>query len=275
VSLPAISIVTVTVQPVSELIKTADSLLSQTNSKINFEWILVVGKHFDDYKNYLQRFDGKLDIKIFFQPPKGIYDAMNLGLSNSSGKWVWFVNCGDYLKDCYVFKTLEEIFLNNPNVDFVASPVLYTTPQDYWFDVSWPRVIQSNPGLEAHVHHQGALVSRSICQKVNGGFDTSLKLAADGKFLDQAISHSEYLIVDSILCVFVMGGASSKNYIRTVRETASYRKNKRINVHTVFKNWMRQIILQLLIRKGFFTILRPFLQKRSDAVKKMLSLKNF
>lgn len=274
-SLPIISIVTVTVQPVSELIRTTDSLLSQNNSGLSFEWVLVVGKHFDDYKNYLQQFGERLDIKIIFQPPQGIYAAMNLGLSNASGKWVWFVNCGDYLKDHNVINTLEKIFLHHPNVDFVASPVLYTTPQDYWFDVSWPRVVQGSAGLEAHVHHQGVLVCKSICEKVIGGFDTSLKLAADGKFLDQAIAHADFLIVDSVLCVFVMGGASSKNFTRTVLETASYRKGNRLNLITVFKNWIRQIILQIVERDRFRSFLRPYLQKRNDAVKKIIRSESF
>lgn len=274
-SLPIVSIVTVTVQPVSELITTTHSLLSQNQSGMEFEWVLVIGKHFDEYKNYLQHFDDQLNIKIIFQPPQGIYAAMNLGLLNASGKWVWFINCGDYLKDHNVINSLEKIFLENPNINLLASPVLYTTPQGYWFDISWPRVVQASAGREAHFHHQGVLVCKSICEKVIGGFDTSLKLAADGKFLDQAIAHADFLLVDSVFCVFVMGGASSKNYSHTIRETNTYRKDVRLKMSTVFKNWIRRIILHLLDHKRFHTMLRPFLLKRSDAVKKTIDSQNF
>ena len=269
-SLGTISIVTVTVQPVADIEKTADSLLSQIDSAIKFEWIVVVGEYYDDYLTFLQRFADKIEIKVLFQSPQGIYAAMNFGLSNSSGDWIWFVNCGDYLKDPYVIGTLGKIISANPKVELIASPVLYVTPQDYWFDVSLPRIIQSDAGLQAHAHHQGVLVRRSICDKIDGGFDTSLKFAADGKFLDQAINHSEYLIVDSIFCVFVMGGASAKNYVRTVRETLTYRKNEKLKLSSVAKNWFRQGVLFLLEREGFSQFIHPFAQKRSKTVESTL-----
>ena len=269
-SRPTLSIVTVTIQPVSELKKTIDSLLSQRDAIINFEWILVVGRYYEDYQNYLQTLENKFDIKIFFQPPQGIYSAMNLGLSKSGGEWIWFVNCGDYLKDQHVITTVGKIIYENPSVGFIASPVLYATPQDFWFDVSWPRIVQVGTELQAHVHHQGVLVRKTICDKVDGGFDTSLHLAADGKFLDRAVSHTEHLIVDSIFCVFVMGGASAKSYIRTLRETSTYRKNGNLNMVMVVKNWFRQIILYLLERQGLMFVLRPFLRRRIHAVEKII-----
>lgn len=269
-SLTTISIVTVTVQPVSDFVKTANSLLSQTDAKIKIEWVIVVGKYYDEYLKYLERFTGKFDIKILFQPPQGIYSAMNFGLSNVNGDWIWFINCGDYLKDPHTIFTLEKIFSENPNVELVASPVLYVTPQDYWFDISWPNVIKSETGLQAHAHHQGVLVRRSICHNIDGGFDTSLNFAADGKFLDEAISHAEYLIVDSVFCVFVMGGASAKNYVRTVRESFTYRKNGKLNLTSVVKNWFRQLILLLLDRESFSFLLRPFIERRSKAIERII-----
>jgi glycosyltransferase involved in cell wall biosynthesis len=224
---PKISIITVTVQPLCDLEKTADSILAQVGTGINFEWILVVGRHFEEYQDFFLSSRQRDYVKLFYQEPTGIYSAMNLGMSKVLGDWIWFINCGDFLKDQNVLEMLGTIMIGNPKVDFIASPVLYTTPQGDWFDVSWPKILDVPSGREAHVHHQGVLLQRIICEKIEGGFDTRLRFAADGKFLDIAAGQSNVLIIDSILAVFVMGGASSKNYISTVREAATYRKSER------------------------------------------------
>ncbi len=269
--LPKISIITVTVQPLSDLEKTTNSILAQVGAGINFEWILVVGRHFEEYQNYFLSSQHKDYIKLFYQKPTGIYSAMNFGISKVRGDWIWFINCGDFLKDQNVLEMLGTIMISNPKVDFIASPVLYTTPQGDWFDVSWPKILDVPSGREAHVHHQGVLLRRTICEKIEGGFDTKLRFAADGKFLDIAAGQSNALIIDSILAVFVMGGASSKNYISTVREAASYRKSEKLNIHAVVKNWTREVILEILKRRKLSLLISPFIRFRSRQVKKMIA----
>lgn len=271
---PKISIITVTVQPLCDLKKTANSILAQVGTDINFEWILVVGQHFEEYQNYFLSSQHNDYVKLFYQEPAGIYSAMNFGISKVLGDWIWFINCGDFLNDQNVLEMLGTIMIGNPTVDFIASPVLYTTPQGDWFDVSWPKILDVPSGREAHVHHQGVLIKRIICEEIIGGFDTGLRFAADGKFLDIAAGKSNVLIIDSILAIFVMGGASSKNYISTVREAASYRKSEKLNYWAVIKNWAREVILEILNHSKLSLLIRPFIRFRSRQVKKIMAARS-
>lgn len=257
--------------PICEIEKTASSIFTQAGSQINVEWVLVVGKYFDQYKEYFKRFPEIKYVKLHFQEPTGIYSAMNFGMSKALGDWIWFVNCGDYLIDSKVLEKVSKLFIDNPENDFFASPVLYATPQGDWFDISWPKILESNLNREAHVHHQGALLRKTICDRVDGGFDTNLKFAADGKFLDIAATRANIFIVESVLVVFVMGGASSKNYSSTVREAVLYRKSTKINISAVIKNWARETILTLLNHRLPSFLIHPFIRLRSRKIKKLIS----
>jgi glycosyltransferase involved in cell wall biosynthesis len=37
--------------------------------------------------------------KCIYIPPRGIYNAMNVGLNNAKGEWLWFLNAGDEAKN--------------------------------------------------------------------------------------------------------------------------------------------------------------------------------
>jgi glycosyltransferase involved in cell wall biosynthesis len=45
--------------------------------------------------------------KYIYAPPKGIYNAMNIGLNNAIGEWVWFLNAGDEAKPSISKKLLD------------------------------------------------------------------------------------------------------------------------------------------------------------------------
>ena len=265
---PKISIVTVTVQPIRDLEKTTKSILAQEGSKFSLEWIIVAGKHFEEYEDFVESLPNSIDIKLLYQEPNGIYSAMNFGMNNSSGDWVWFLNCGDYLVDQTVLSIVGDVIYQNPTISLIASPVLYATPHGDWFDISLPRIVDAPSGIEAHFHHQGVLVKKIVANQVDGGFDTNLKFAADGKFLDQAASLANILIIKKILAIFVMGGASSKNFQNVVQETRLYRVTTKLKISTLLKNWCRETILILLSRKYLSYIIRPLVLIRDWKVKK-------
>jgi glycosyltransferase involved in cell wall biosynthesis len=267
---PTFSIITVTVQPVSDLEKTAKSILAQIGSRSSFEWIIVVGKYFDEYKDFVKSLPDEISVKLYYQAPNGIYSAMNLGLENSSGEWIWLINCGDHFMSSDALNVVDKIRTENPTISLIASPVLYVTSLSDWFDVSWPKVVGGPNGPEAHFHHQGVVLKKIVADKVVGGFDTTLKFAADGKFLDRALNYANVLIINTILVVFVMGGASSKNFRRVVHETQSYRAGTELNLSLVVKNYARELILVILGHKYLTHLIRPLVRVKSWKVKKVV-----
>ncbi len=89
---PLISIITITFNAARELPATMKSVNEQTFT--DFEHIIVDGASKD---NTLQvaRKDGGSSLRILSEPDKGLYDAMNKGISLARGKYLLFLNAGD------------------------------------------------------------------------------------------------------------------------------------------------------------------------------------
>ena len=104
---PFFSIVVVSLNPGERLERTLNSILEQTY--INYEVILKDGGSTDGSLSGLQEigfFDNKNQIKIIEQKDKSIYDGMNQAVSYTKGRYVQFLNCGDYF---YSDRVLEEV----------------------------------------------------------------------------------------------------------------------------------------------------------------------
>ena len=103
---PFFSIVVVSLNPGDRLKKTLDSIVNQTF--LNYEIILKDGGSTDGSLDELQKngyFEDKNQIKIQQKKDEGIYDGMNQALSLVQGRYVQFLNCGDYF---YSDTVLEE-----------------------------------------------------------------------------------------------------------------------------------------------------------------------
>lgn len=104
---PFFSIVVVSLNPGKRLKETLDSIVSQTFT--NYEVILKDGGSTDDSLEKLQQegyFKDKNQIVIQQKKDKSIYDGMNQAVSYVSGRYVQFLNCGDYF---YSSTVLEEV----------------------------------------------------------------------------------------------------------------------------------------------------------------------
>ncbi len=91
---PFFSIIIVCFQAGEELKKTVESVLSQTEP--DFEIIVKDGGSTDGSVGLLRE-DPR--IRLFQEKDSGIYDAMNQAACRVRGRYVLFLNCGDYLYD--------------------------------------------------------------------------------------------------------------------------------------------------------------------------------
>lgn len=92
--MPKLSIITVTYQAERYIEKTLQSISEQTYQ--DFEFILVDGESSDKTIDIAKKYASRID-KLIIEKDEGLYDAMNKGLENASGDFVWFINAGDYL----------------------------------------------------------------------------------------------------------------------------------------------------------------------------------
>lgn len=100
-----ISIVTISYNRGYEIERTIESVINQTYE--NIEYIIIDGASTDNTIDIINNYRDHVDCLIS-EPDKGIYDAMNKGISHASGDYIMFINAGDALYD------------NNTITNFVA-----------------------------------------------------------------------------------------------------------------------------------------------------------
>ncbi len=106
---PFFSIVVVSLNPGERLEKTLNSILSQTYK--DYEVILKDGGSKDGSLEKLQRcgfFENRKQIRVIRKSDKSIYDGMNQAVSYVNGKYVQFLNCGDYFYSDTVLQEVAE-----------------------------------------------------------------------------------------------------------------------------------------------------------------------
>ena len=94
-----VTIITICFNSEAVIKKTIESVLNQTYTDI--EYIIIDGaskdKTVEIAESYKDAFVGKgIDYKIFSEPDKGIYDAMNKGIAKATGELVGLINSGDF-----------------------------------------------------------------------------------------------------------------------------------------------------------------------------------
>ena len=197
-----LSIITINYNNVEGLKQTLDSVAAQTCQEI--EHIIIDGGSSDgsvavirDYENKISNLQSPISIIWSSEPDRGIYDAMNKGISQSSGSYLYFLNSGDTLASPTVVQDMVALL---DGADCIIGRVNKT----YNGQVVGQTPLLSEKDMSLYnmylrgINHQSALIKRELLIKTP--YDTSVKMGADWKFFVQTI---------------VLGGASTK-FVNTI-----------------------------------------------------------
>ena len=102
------SIIVVSLNPGIKVIKTVESIINQTLK--DYEIIIKDGYSTDDSIKELEK-RGLLNesgVRFIQKKDHGIYDGMNQALKEVMGKYIYFLNCGDYLRDRNVLENIKK-----------------------------------------------------------------------------------------------------------------------------------------------------------------------
>lgn len=172
-----LSIITINYNNKSGLQKTIDSVIQQTYTQ--YEWIIIDGDSTDGSKRLLTKYSNYFSHCIS-EKDKGIYDAMNKGIKIASGKYLLFLNSGDYL---YENTTLEKVFSKNYDVDYINGnivKVLNNKIVEYDYGIHSENITCFDL-LKFGLNHQSTFINKKLFDKY-GLYDDKLKLISDWKF---------------------------------------------------------------------------------------------
>lgn len=112
--LPKITIVTVCFNAVKSIEETMLSVLNQTY--LNIEYIIIDGGSTDGTVDIIKKYADRLAYWVS-EPDKGIYDAMNKGITVATGDYINFMNAGDtFASGSSVSDTFTETDTTGPDI---------------------------------------------------------------------------------------------------------------------------------------------------------------
>lgn len=200
---PELSIIICGKEDESELNKTLISLIDRITPRYKLELILSGFNH-----QYLKEVKFKLrnlNFDLCVSEPKGIYNAMNLGLNVSNTKYVLFLNSGDELYSIENLNTLLDK-INERSWGYGRIVKIHNQQKiSYSFNPYWSFLHRL--GIK-YVPHPAAVLNRELSLKL-GGYDENYKVAADQKLLMQFGKNQAPVIVRTPISSFYKGGVSS------------------------------------------------------------------
>lgn len=193
---PLVTVITVCYNAREMLLRTMNSVWAQTYKHV--EYVIVDGASTDGTLELLEEYGARIDHWVS-ESDKGIYDAMNKGVSMAKGKWVIFMNAGDCFADNHV---LENVFSVPRQVDVIYGDV-----------VKGGVVKKASSPRNAHrmfFCHQSVFVKIESLKAFP--FDISHKMSADFKQMKQLwLAGKQFLQLDFPIADFDVQGVSNTN----------------------------------------------------------------
>ncbi len=178
-----VSIVTVVLNELPGLLRTAQSLASQTRT--DAEWIVIDGAS-TGADQVTKEMLSPSPATFISEPDAGIYDAMNKGWKEASGDWVLFLNAGDTL--CQD-RTLADVIpqLEESETDWAFGMVRNVDNQGKVIGIqnASPFNRMGHALGNTTVPHQATFMRKDLLERL-GGFNPHIGTAADQELIYRA-----------------------------------------------------------------------------------------
>jgi glycosyltransferase involved in cell wall biosynthesis len=218
--LPLLTIVTITYNAerfLERTLKSVELALQNVDHSVKTEYLIIDGNSTDGTLQIADKYKHLLS-RIISEPDRGLYDAMNKGLSLATGKYIWFLNAGDEVYNENILKMLFLDFGSDADVYYSDAMLVKDdgkevglrsrfTPHDLPKKLKW-----QDFALGMKVCHQAFIARKEIAP-----YYDDQNLSADIEWEIQCLKRSgkiQYL--DFLLCKYLMGGISVKNHRRSL-----------------------------------------------------------
>ena len=199
-----LSIITVNFNDAEGLERTIKSVVSQTFR--DYEFIIIDGGSTDGSVDVIKEFATDIDYWVS-EKDRGIYHAMNKGVSHAHGDYCLFLNSGDSFCNDTVLNKIQDI---GRNEEIIVGKVVSRDGQSPLF-LPPSRDISLYYLYSGTVPHQGAFIKTDLLRRMP--YDENLKIVSDWKFFIEAIILNNCSIgyIDECIAKFDTTGVSTSN----------------------------------------------------------------
>lgn len=205
-SSPLLTVVMATLNAAPDLLGSLGSLAAQDFR--DFEVVLVDGGSSDatcqTAVSLLQA--ARISHRLVELPGSGIYEALNRGIAEAKGEWLYVMGADDRLITERILKAAAEVLCQ-------AKPQILVVHGDVWIDKpgyrygqpwDWPRF------LERNISHQSAFYRRRPIQRLGITYNQSYSLYADWDYNLKLFAKGPFQYVPLLIAVYACTGLSSR-----------------------------------------------------------------
>lgn len=257
---PLVSIITVTFNAKDYLEQTIQSVLAQTYTPI--EYIIIDGGSTDGTIDIIKRYSNHLSYWVS-EPDKGIYDAMNKGISYTKGELVGIVNASDF----YEPDTVERVVAasnQNPQAGIFHGNINMLNEDGSLFKVKLPNTDLQQLAKGFGLYHPTFFVRKSVYDTM-GKYDTTFRLAADYDFALRCWKNDiVFCYINRILSNFRVGGATNKRRLLGLEESKKALLQNGIpptEAERTYTLWVHDMHKDIRLRR-IYDILRKILPQK-------------
>lgn len=205
-STPTLSIITVNFNNNPGLQETIRSVQSQ--SYTDYEHIIIDANSVDGSKETIIRYSAESPYLSYWvsEPDKGIYDGMNKGIEHAKGKYIYFLNSGDFL---FGPNVLSSILFDGTSYICGNMRMVYSDTE--YEDIVPPEKIDGLFLLKSFLPHPASFIHHSLF--VNQEYRTDYRIISDWiHMVDNLILKGcSYKHVNILISNFDSTGLSSTN----------------------------------------------------------------
>lgn len=205
-----ISIITVCFNSASTIRDTIESVFLQSFN--NIEYIVVDGGSKDSTVSILQEY-GKRISKVLSESDRGIYDAMNKGITLATGDIIGILNSDDVFENENVLLNIVNLFKGNQSLDVVFGDVVFVESDNLnkivrYYNSSHFKVWKLRFGWMPP--HPATFIKKSAYERV-GHYNLDYKISADYElFVRMLMIHRlNFSRVNKVLVRMRTGGVST------------------------------------------------------------------
>ena len=212
-----ISIITVCLNSATTIGDALESVARQTFRQV--EHIVVDGVSTDGTQDIVSGFTPKVG-RLISEPDRGLYDAMNKGLTAASGDIIGYLNSDDVYADDDVLQKVARAFADG-SIDACYGDLVYVRQDDmsrvvrYWCSRPYAPGLVERGWMPAHPTF---FVRRSILQKV-GGFDIRYHYQSDYELMVRLFlkEHISAVHIPEVLVRMRTGGHTNRSIQNIVK----------------------------------------------------------
>jgi len=205
-----ITVITIVKNRAKTISGTLDSLAKQSYQ--DFEFIVVDGGSTDGTLEIIRTHRIKID-KLISEPDNGLYDALNKGVRQASGDYLFFLHSDDELFDDFSLQKSVSTISSESNPDIFYAGVVFTNKHGAVYREWIPSKFTGRGCLSRGwlTPHTGTFVKRELFFQV-GFFKQDFGSCGDYKFLLDLFSLDGVSTLRGDFCVTKMsyGGVSTK-----------------------------------------------------------------